>query len=297
MTSDFSNVTVVTVTGEAGPHGAAAATPSLIHSAAQLPGARAMMISPERPRRLPDYVDHHRVKPFGYIGYSVFMLYCLESFIDTDFVLVVQKDGWILNADNWRDEFFDYDYIGAPSVSGLTVDAAGVRALHNAFTWQQFIGRDDVRLLPVYNGGLSLRSRRLLTAPRRLGLTMNISPPSIFRDGEDPSPLFEMDWPWAHHTEDTQLCAYMREALEADGLQFAPLDLALDFSFEYIGRVIHANYDFARAFGTHCRFRTFLGGHPPIIDCRESRADIEGVDRQAEVNEFLKTKYGYNITI
>jgi len=297
MNSDFSNITVVTVTGEAGPHAAAAAAPSLLHSAAQLPGSRALMISPERPRRLPGYVEHRRVKPFGYIGYSVFMVYCLESFIETDFALIVQKDGWVLDGKNWRDEFFQYDYIGAPSVTGLTVDSAGLRTLHNQYTWQSYVGATDVQLLPVYNGGLSFRSRKLLTAPRRLGLMMNISPPDIFLYDRDGSPLIDMDWPWGNHTEDTQLCAYMREPLEADGVRFAPLDLALDFSFEYIGDVIHADYDFARAFGTHCKFRTFLGGHPPIIDCRGNRDDIEGVYRQAEINEFLRSKYGYNITI
>jgi hypothetical protein len=296
MPSNFSNLTVVTVTGEPGAHGAAAAAPSLLHSAAQLPGSRALMISPERPRGLPAHVEHRRVKPFGYIGYGVFILYCLEMFIETDFALIVQKDGWVLNGENWREEFLEYDYIGAPSVSGVTVDAAGQRTLHNHYTWQDYVGRSDLRLLPVYNGGLSLRSRRLLTAPRRLGLTMNIAPPHVVHDDRHSPSLFEMHWPWAHNTEDTQICVYMREALERDGIRFAPLDLALDFSFEYIGEVIHADYDFGRAFGTHCKLRSFLGGHPPIIDCRESRVDIEGVHRQAEVNAFLKTKYGYDIT-
>ena len=31
----------------------------------------------------------------------------------TDFVLTIQHDGFILNPDAWRDDFFDYDYIGA----------------------------------------------------------------------------------------------------------------------------------------------------------------------------------------
>lgn len=296
MPADFSNVTVVTVTGEAGV-GGDAAVPSLVHSATQLSGARALMISPDRPQQLPQNIQHYRVKPFGYIGYSVFILYCLENFIKTDYALIVQKDGWVLNADNWRPEFFDYDYLGAPSVSGMTVDARGARTIYNAFTWQQFVGRSDVQLLPVYNGGLSLRSRRLLTAPRRLGLTMNITPPHLFGDVEDQSALFEMDWPWAHHTEDTQVCAYMREALEADGIRFAPLELALDFSFEYIGDIIHAKHDFARSFGTHCRLRNFLGGDPPRINCVSSREEIYGLHRQAEINDFLRSRYGYVIEI
>jgi hypothetical protein len=297
MGVDFSNVTVVTVTGEAAPSAGAAAVPSLLHSAAQLPGSRALMISPERPGGLPGHVEHHRVKPFGYIDYSIFMLYCLEYFIRTDFVIVVQKDGWVLNANNWRDDFFYYDYIGAPSVAGLTVDVAGRRTLHNQFTWQQFVGRSDVQLLPVYNGGFSLRSRRLLTAPRRLGLTMNISPPHLFSGDDGPSPAHEMSWPWAQHAEDTQLCAYMREPLEADGIRFAPLSLAMDFSFEYIGSIIHAEHDFSRNFGIHCKIRKFVGGTPPRIDCSDNREDLLGVDRQVEMNDFLRDHYGYIVYI
>jgi len=126
---------------------------------------------------------------------------------------------------------------------------------------------------------------------------MNITPPHLFGDAGDPSALFEMDWPWAHHTEDTQVCVYMREALEADGIRFAPLDLALDFSFEYIGDVIHAKHDFSRNFGTHCRLRHFLGGDPPRIDCVANRQEIYGVHRQAEINDFLRLRYGYVIEI
>jgi hypothetical protein len=297
MGADFSNITVVTVTGEAGAAAPAAAMPSLLHSAAQLPGSRALMISPERPSGLPSDVEHRRVKPFGYIGYSFFMMYWLEYFIKTDFALIVQQDGWVLNAENWRDEFFEYDYIGAPSVSGLTIDGEGLITLHKSFTWQEYVGRSDLRLLPVYNGGFSLRSRKLMTAPRRLGLPMNIAPPELFRYDDEPSPLFEMDWPWANHTEDAQLCAFMREALEADGIRFAPLSLAMDFSFEYIGVIIHANHNFSRNFGTHCRIRKFRGGEPPRIDCTQNREDALFVYRQAEINDFLRDQYGYIVEI
>lgn len=295
MTADFSRLTVVTVTGEEGPNGGDAAAPSLIHSAAQLPGSRALMISPERPATLPGHIEHHRIKPFGYVAYSLFMLYALDSFIETEFALVVQKDGWVLNATNWRDEFFDVDYIGAPSVTALTREASGAQMLYNHYTWQQQIGRDGVAIHPVYNGGFSLRSKRLLAAPRRLGLSMNIPPPLLGHADDRDQTRFEISWPWGQHAEDAQLCIYMREALAADGIRFSPLALALDFSFEYIGSIIHAGYDFAGAFGTHCKLRKFVGGTPPEIDCSGNEEDLAFVDRQSEVNAFLATHYGYKI--
>jgi hypothetical protein len=89
--------------------------------------------------------------------YSLFVLKDLERYIDTDFVLIIQWDGFIANPGSWTNEFQDYDYIGAK--------------------W--FWYSDGFN---VGNGGFSLRSRRLL-----LALSENTVPVSIesLRYGED----------------------------------------------------------------------------------------------------------------
>jgi hypothetical protein len=71
--------------------------------------------------------------------YSRFMLRSLGRFIETDFALCVQWDGYVLDPSAWRAEFLDYDYIGAP--------------------WPHF---HDAYV--VGNGGFSMRSKRLLAA-------------------------------------------------------------------------------------------------------------------------------------
>jgi hypothetical protein len=68
--------------------------------------------------------------------YSVFMMKHLWQYIKTDYLLVIQYDGFVLNAKAWRDEWFDYDYIGAP--------------------WEWY--PDEMK---VGNGGFSFRSARL----------------------------------------------------------------------------------------------------------------------------------------
>lgn len=68
--------------------------------------------------------------------YSNFMVRDLFHYIKTDFVLVIQSDGFVLNPDAWTNDFFKYDYIGAP--------------------WWYNDNKN------VGNGGFSLRSRRLL---------------------------------------------------------------------------------------------------------------------------------------
>jgi hypothetical protein len=78
-------------------------------------------------------------------AYSRFMLQDLADHVKTDHVLVVQWDGFILDADAWDDRFLEFDYIGAP--------------------WPHFGDDHDVG-----NGGFSLRSRRLLEACRATAL-------------------------------------------------------------------------------------------------------------------------------
>ena len=73
--------------------------------------------------------------------YSEFVLNELVDHVRTDHCLIVQWDGFVLDAGQWDSRFLDYDYIGAP--------------------WPQFSDGHDVG-----NGGFSLRSRRLLQACR-----------------------------------------------------------------------------------------------------------------------------------
>jgi hypothetical protein len=42
------------------------------------------------------------------------MWYKVPNPIETSHMLHVEWDGWVINAEMWRDEYLDYDYIGAP---------------------------------------------------------------------------------------------------------------------------------------------------------------------------------------
>ena len=45
--------------------------------------------------------------------YNNFLL-TINPYIDSDFALIVQDDGHIVNPTKWNAEFLNYDYIGAP---------------------------------------------------------------------------------------------------------------------------------------------------------------------------------------
>ena len=86
--------------------------------------------------------------------YNDFMLGLLR-YINTPYALVIQSDGYVVNADMWTDQFLEYDYIGAPWPGDERwVDD---QAIHK---------RDDVRQViknnRIGNGGFSLRSKRFM---------------------------------------------------------------------------------------------------------------------------------------
>jgi len=89
-------------------------------------------------------VEGVRFVPIARIGssadYSNFVVHRLHEHVASRYVLIVQYDGFVLNASAWQPAFLDYDYIGATiSINRRTL---------------------------VGNGGFSLRSRRLLEALR-----------------------------------------------------------------------------------------------------------------------------------
>lgn len=46
------------------------------------------------------------------VAYSIFVLTRLHKYIDTEKILIVQRDGWILNPQSWDDRWNIYDFIG-----------------------------------------------------------------------------------------------------------------------------------------------------------------------------------------
>ena len=75
-------------------------------------------------------------KDYNIHQYSRMVIKELTNFINTDFVMLFQNDGFIDNINKWDDSFLKYDYIGAP--------------------WWY---KDNNN---VGNGGFSIRSKKLL---------------------------------------------------------------------------------------------------------------------------------------
>jgi hypothetical protein len=119
----------------------------------------------------------------------------LPHYVQTPFAMLIHADGYIINPTLWRDDFLEYDFIGAPFP--LPVDN---------YSYLTPTGK----LVRVGNS-VSLRSKRLmdLVATR------------------------PMEYHYGNNNEDGQICTWQREWLEEQGCKFAPLEVAVHFSKEH----------------------------------------------------------------
>ncbi len=147
----------------------------------------------------PEDIKTIKIEPLDYIGYSKFIVYELYKYINTDFVLIIQDDGFIINPNKWTDEFLKYDYIGAPFPIPSETDMISYR---NPFG----------ELMRVGNGGFSLRSKKLLSLASEIGLIWK----SYF----------------GYYNEDGFFAVHNKHIYEINGCVYAPIDIAAKFSHE-----------------------------------------------------------------
>lgn len=142
-------------------------------------------------------VETIKIPKLNYEQYNHFILYELHKYIDSEFVLIIQDDGFVINPTSWKDEFLNYDYIGAPFA--LPQDN---------FSYLDSRGN----LVRVGNGGFSLRSKKLLKVASKLNL------------------------PWksyfGFYNEDGFIVCHNRHIYEEQGCVIAPLEIAKYFSHE-----------------------------------------------------------------
>ncbi len=159
-----------------------------------------------------------------------FSRFCIEDlykYVDTEFVLLVQYDGFVLNPESWTDEFLKYDYIGAPWL----VANWSVRDFN--------FPPESLGTLIVGNGGFCLRSKNFLETSARLS-----------KDRELPK----------NNPEDVAMCVWYRDKFENAGIKFAPPEIASLFSIE------GTDHEYRKQFGFHgfawTDIQTWIDSHP-----------------------------------
>ena len=216
------SVTIVCVTGV----NAIAALKSLIISSLRFKSQQVLFVNVLLPNfKLGKYRFERPInsKLDSIEEYGKYVQFKLWKHIQTDFVLIVQADGWVLNGRRWEEAFMEYDYIGAPWPISETayIDPQGVH---------QRVG----------NGGFSLRSFKLLKLGEELDLIWDVTRHSEFKHF-NAKPL----------AEDGNICVHNRKRYESAGCRFAPLEIAARFS-----RELPINLELSQQHFAHdCSFR------------------------------------------
>ena len=167
------------------------------------------LVSPEKPVGLSSTIKWEnsgplRLRASGVDDYSHYFLYDMWRHIDTEFCLVVQGDGYVINPQLWSEEFLEFDYIGAPwpISKSAYVDPFGVH---------QRVG----------NGGFSLRSRKLMATSQTVDIPFDVNNNDFYRHFNAGS-----------LAEDGNIAVHNRHIFEAAGNKFAPVEIAARFSQE-----------------------------------------------------------------
>lgn len=206
------SITIVSVTGHSGYTLGSqyAIERSYLELRNHIAHLECLLISPDKPDNLPSYIRHIRCEPFSYVEYNLFMLYALHQFIHTDFALTVQDDGWILDGNLWRDEFLDYDYIGAPIPCYIYAEHTGSHTILGRDYWSEHFSPIPPHCIEPQNGGVSLRSKRILTAPRDYHITASLS----MAGASETEPIKLLNPEHGANNEDIILSGYHRPMLE-----------------------------------------------------------------------------------
>lgn len=146
-----------------------------------------------------------------HLDYSIFMLKRIHEFIDTPHMLVVQYDGYVLNAEAWNNEWLNYSYIGPLFIHRHFINDRSVGSGGFSFRSKSIMARVDSLLppwdcsaaeyqkgLPYYEDGIIA----LLFRDRLQSEGFTYAPPveaSKFAQGGNCDPGFYVSRPFGFH--------------------------------------------------------------------------------------------------
>jgi len=87
---------------------------ALLYSSKHIDFAKIILISNQKPDNLPNNITFVKTELKTHLEGSKFTYTELPNIIDTEYYIGIHDDGFIINPHLWREEFLEYDYIGAP---------------------------------------------------------------------------------------------------------------------------------------------------------------------------------------
>lgn len=191
----------------------------------------AVLITHKKPFGLPQTIRYsHTSKLTNIDDFNYKMVYELGDHIKTDYALIVHADGFVVHPEMWRDEFLDYDYIGAPWPLPKEGDTTTYRDIYG-------------NICRVGNSA-GIRSKRLMDFPKKANVPW---------EGE-----YAYGKMWFY--EDGFICCKIRHLLEAEGMRIAPLEVAKYYSHEQMIPEVQGITPFAfhKWEGTNAQYPNFI---------------------------------------
>ena len=197
----------------------------------------AVLITHKKPFGLPKSIRCSYTSELKNIDdFNYKMVYELGDYIHTEYAMIVHADGFIVNPQMWRDEFLDYDYIGAPWPLPKEGDTTTYRDVYG-------------NICRVGNS-VGIRSKRLMDYPKKAKIPW---------EGE-----FAYGKMWFH--EDGFICCKIKHILEAEGMKIAPIEVAKYFGHEHMIPEVEGitPFSFHKWAGTNAQYPNFY--KPTIKD-------------------------------
>lgn len=190
---DLPNITLIALTSVRLPQ----TIKALEYSCKGINFGKVKLASDIKPDNLPDFIIHEYTEKSSNIDeWNYNIIYNLTKHIDTEFALLIHDNGFVVHPESWRDEFLNYDYIGAPWP--LPDDNFSYKDINGNIIRQ--------------GNSVSLRSKKLLDIPIKLNL----------------------EWKpfYGFTNEDGFICVNYRHKYLEEGCRFADIDVAKYFSRE-----------------------------------------------------------------
>ena len=164
-------------------------------------------------QKYPD-IEYVSIPPLNSVdSYNQLIFQDLHKYFETSHCLIVQSDSFVVNSSLWKEEFLQYDYIGAPWSNKIQINPNLVLHLEKN---------------TVGNGGFSLRSHKLAKTTAKIDFN-------------------SLKFPLK--SEDIIICHYLYKEMLNNGIRFAPPELAAKFSMENVNH-LHGQ-DVNSVFGFH----------------------------------------------
>ena len=179
-------------------------------------------LSSSPPLKKYNNIEYITIPPMNNImDYNRLMIEDLHKYFNTTHCLIVQPDSFVVNYELWKNDFLNYDYIGARRSDKIKINPNITL---------------DLKKNSVGNGGFSLRSRKLANITSKINFS-------------------SLNFPLKN--EDIIIYHYHYQEMINSGIKFSPAKLAAKFSMENENH-LH-DQDVSTVFGFHGKqFREYF---------------------------------------